>query len=182
MRNRVIHRNSRAGDSPFRLLAAALAVLTLTLLAVMVPCEEKRTQPRPSRSHAWATALRTAPNPVAARKATPHIRRGSAASSAVAMTCAISAPLVTRCCGARAGHIGIRPNSGRARSSPRYRHHHARHQRFQGRLLERDTVQDRGEGAGEVYRDLASRPVVYFASSPHSYRIAPVPNMSPSTP
>ena len=34
MRNRVIHRNS-----PFRLLAAALAVLTLTLLAVMVPCE-----------------------------------------------------------------------------------------------------------------------------------------------
>lgn len=39
MRNRVIHRNSRAGDSPFRLLAAALAVLTLTLLAVMVPCE-----------------------------------------------------------------------------------------------------------------------------------------------
>ena len=74
--------------------------------------------PRPSRSHAWATALRTAPNPVAARKATPHIRHGSAASSAVAMTCAISAPLVTRCCGARAGHIGIRPNSGRARSSP----------------------------------------------------------------
>ena len=39
MRNRVIHRNSRAGNSPFRLLAAALAVLTLTLLAVMVPCE-----------------------------------------------------------------------------------------------------------------------------------------------
>ena len=36
MRNR---RNLRAGDSPFRLLAAALAVLTLTLLAVMVPCE-----------------------------------------------------------------------------------------------------------------------------------------------
>ena len=34
MRNRVIHRNS-----PFRLLAAVLAVLTLTLLAVMVPCE-----------------------------------------------------------------------------------------------------------------------------------------------
>ena len=26
MRNRVIHRNSRAGDSPFRLLAAALAM------------------------------------------------------------------------------------------------------------------------------------------------------------
>lgn len=24
-----------------------------------------------------------------------------------------------------------------------------------------------------VYRDLASRPVVYFASSPHSYRVAP---------
>ena len=34
MRNCVIHRNS-----PFRLLAAVLAVLTLTLLAVMVPCE-----------------------------------------------------------------------------------------------------------------------------------------------
>ena len=88
MRNRVIHRNS-----PFRLLAAALAVLTLTLLAVMVPCEGEAHAAAPHQDRMrWADSLTgRLQNPVAARKATPHIRRGSAASSAVAMTCAFGA-------------------------------------------------------------------------------------------
>ena len=77
MRNRVIHRNS-----PFRLLAAALAVLTLTLLAVMVPCEGEAHAAAPIKIACVGDSLRTAPNPVAARRrhrisgvARPHPRQ-----------------------------------------------------------------------------------------------------------
>ena len=76
-----------------------------------------------------------------------------------------------------AGHIWrycrIRIPAETKEFAPRYRHHHARHQRFQGRLLERDTVQDRGEGAGEGVPGSRQPTGRVFRESPHSYRIAP---------
>ena len=169
MRNRVIHRNS-----PFRLLAAALAVLTLTLLAVMVPCE--------GEAHAAA--------PIKVACVGDSLTDGSKSSGGKKGDTAYPAWLGrilgsgydVRNFGA-AGDTLLRGTGWSYWDSAEFRQSKEFAPDIVIIMLGTNDSKDaywnetlyrtEAKELVRVYRDLASRPVVYFASSPHSYRVAP---------
>ena len=171
MRNR---RNSRAGDSPFRLLAAALAVLTLTLLAVMVPCEGEARAAAPIKVACVGDSLTDGSKSSGGKK-------GDTAYPAW-LGRILGSGYDVRNFGA-AGDTLLRGtgwsywDSAESRQSKEFAPDiviimlgtNDSKDAYWNETLYRTEAKE----LVRVYRDLASRPVVYFASSPHSYRVAP---------
>lgn len=174
MRNRVIHRNSRAGDSPFRLLAAALAVLTLTLLAVMVPCEGEAHAAAPIKIACVGDSLTDGSKSSGGKK-------GDTAYPAW-LGRILGSGYDVRNFGA-AGDTLLRGTGWSYWDSAEFRQSKEFAPDIVIIMLGTNDSKDaywnetlyrtEAKELVRVYRDLASRPVVYFASSPHSYRVAP---------
>lgn len=169
MRNRVIHRNS-----PFRLLAAALAVLTLTLLAVMVPCEGEAHAAAPIKIACVGDSLTDGSKSSGGKK-------GDTAYPAW-LGRILGSSYDVRNFGA-AGDTLLRGTGWSYWDSAEFRQSKEFAPDIVIIMLGTNDSKDaywnetlyrtEAKELVRVYRDLASRPVVYFASSPHSYRIAP---------
>ena len=171
MRNR---RNSRAGDSPFRLLAAALAVLTLTLLAVMVPCEGEARAAAPIKVACVGDSLTDGSKSSGGKK-------GDTAYPAW-LGRILGSGYDVRNFGA-AGDTLLRGTGWSYWDSAEFRQSKEFAPDIVIIMLGTNDSKDaywnetlyrtEAKELVRVYRDLASRPVVYFVSSPHSYRVAP---------